>query len=54
MKITFTDETSAEYNVLGFTSGLDNDNGMLSVEVKGQGNSIIVIYENEVKNIEFV
>ena len=54
VKITFTDETSAEYTVLGFTSGFDNDNGMLSMEVKDRDNCTIEIYEYEVKNIEFV
>lgn len=54
VRITFTDDTSAEYSILGFTSGFDNDNGMLSMEVKGQDNCIIEIYEYEVKTIEFV
>lgn len=54
VRITFTDETSAEYSVLGFTSGFDNDNGMFSIEVKDQDNSTIEIYDNEIENIEFV
>jgi hypothetical protein len=54
VRITFTDKVSAEYVVLGFTSGFDNDNGMLSIEVKDQDNSTIAIYDNEIENIEFV